>query len=70
MLLQRQYFLLSYFKTLSVGSGRSRTHDNPMLNQRWLRYYIISTMFSKYLNCNLAVKLSQFAFVQGDAFSS
>ena len=29
---------------------------------------ILSIMFSKY--CSLAVKLSQFAFVQGDAFSS
>ena len=29
---------------------------------------ILSTMFSKY--CSLAVKLRQFAFVQGHAFSS
>ena len=37
MLLQRQHFLLSYFKTLSVGPGGIRTHDlslsGPALSQ-------------------------------------
>ena len=37
ILLQRQHFLLSYFKTLSEWSGRSRTPDlpdgDPVLNQ-------------------------------------
>ena len=37
MSLQRQHFLLSYLKTLSVGQAKVRTHDlphgSPMLNQ-------------------------------------
>ena len=37
MSLQRQHFLLSYLKTLSVGPARVRTHDlphgSPVLNQ-------------------------------------
>ena len=37
MSLQRQHFLLSYLKTLSVGPAGVRTHDlphgNPVLNQ-------------------------------------
>ena len=34
MQLQRQHFLLSYFKTLSAGpAGVDLPHDNPMLNQ-------------------------------------
>ena len=37
MLLQRQHFLLSYLKTLSVGPAGYRTHDlphgSPVLNQ-------------------------------------
>ena len=30
MSLQRQHFLLSYFKTLSVGPAGIRTHDLPL----------------------------------------
>ena len=37
MSLQRQHFLLSYLKTLSVGPAGIRTHDlphgSPVLNQ-------------------------------------
>ena len=37
MSLQRQHFLLSYLKTLSVGPAGDRTHDlpvvSPVLNQ-------------------------------------
>ena len=37
MSLQRQHFLLSYLKTLSVGPAEIRTHDlphgSPVLNQ-------------------------------------
>ena len=33
MKLQRQYFLLSYFKVLSVDPAGVRTRDSPALNQ-------------------------------------
>ena len=47
MLLQRQHFLLSYFKTLSDGpAGQSLTHDlphsSPMPNQ--LNYWCSATV--------------------------
>ena len=51
MKLQRQHFLLKYFKILSVDPGGVRTrdqHDSPMLNQLSHRC-AVSTLLLHYL---------------------